>query len=134
MAVLGGGALTNSGGPAGIFRVMDGSKDNTCGSSSISAPGASACSGVFVPFLNKNKCCLGAGCSASSLGTVLLPRQSLSRPYTLTGRLAVVGQVGGPARCSFAGNQLRGISRGSSSIHMVGDGTPGTTVNSGGPA
>ncbi|GBM44231.1 hypothetical protein AVEN_15563-1 [Araneus ventricosus] len=85
MAVLGGGALTNSGGPAGIFRVMDGSKDNTCGSSSNKCPGATACSS-------------------------------------------------GPARCSFAGHQLRGISRGSSSIHRVGDGTPGTTVNSGGPA
>ncbi|GBM37799.1 hypothetical protein AVEN_217353-1 [Araneus ventricosus] len=83
MAVL--GAATNSGGPAGIFRVMGGSKDNTCGSSSISAPGATASSG-------------------------------------------------GPARYSFAGHQLRGISRGSSSIHRVGDGTPGTTANSCGPA
>ncbi|GBN72528.1 hypothetical protein AVEN_49310-1 [Araneus ventricosus] len=36
------GATSNSGGPAGIFRVMGGSKDNTCGSSSISAPGATA--------------------------------------------------------------------------------------------
>ncbi|GBL81715.1 hypothetical protein AVEN_93491-1 [Araneus ventricosus] len=41
---------------------------------------------------------------------------------------------GGPARNSLAGHQLRGISRGSSSIRRVGDGTPGTTANSDGPA
>ncbi|GBM79239.1 hypothetical protein AVEN_258900-1, partial [Araneus ventricosus] len=77
-------AITNSGGPAGIFRVMGGSKDNTRGSSSIGTPGAIASSG-------------------------------------------------GPARYSFAGHQLRGISRVSSSIRRVGDGTPGTTANFGGP-
>ncbi|GBN02272.1 hypothetical protein AVEN_209049-1 [Araneus ventricosus] len=78
------GATTNSGVPAGIFRIMGGSKDNTRGSSSIGALGATASSG-------------------------------------------------GPARYSFAGHQLRGISRGSSLIRRVGDGTPGTTATSGRP-
>ncbi|GBL95105.1 hypothetical protein AVEN_188838-1 [Araneus ventricosus] len=39
------GATANSGGPAGIFRIMGGSKDNTRGSSSIGTPGATASSG-----------------------------------------------------------------------------------------
>ncbi|GBM24512.1 hypothetical protein AVEN_254023-1 [Araneus ventricosus] len=78
------GATKNSGAPAGTFRIMGGSKDNTHGSS-IGTPGATASSG-------------------------------------------------GPTRYSFAGHQLRCISRGSSSIRRVGDGTPGTTANSGGPA
>ncbi|GBM58965.1 hypothetical protein AVEN_230080-1 [Araneus ventricosus] len=91
------GATTNSGGPAGIFRIMGGSKDNTRGSSSNGTPGATASSGGPTGYTYA-----GHQLRSISYGSSSIRRVGDSTQGT-------TANSGGPARYLFAGHQLQSL-------------------------